>query len=368
MNKGSVLAAIVSALFILSACGGSTAVPEVPQRQPISSPGAASETFEFQYACIALRSSPCQLLQSFFIPQVEARTEGRLKMTVASFSELGLDGPDTLRLIENGSLDSGEILSVYIAGDLPIVEIDNLMGLYPDAETQQRVTDAVRADIERIITERTGGGKILAYQYYPDLFFFSKNKVLSMEDFEGLKVRQPGGVLSDLIVGLGGQPQFISVAEVYTALDRGVVDAGVTEGTAGWGQRWHEVTDYLVGPIVGHPHSWMTVNANQWNALPEVLQQVLIEVGQEYERENLKLVAQWDQDAIDRNVAEGMVYIPFTTEVADGLRQAVLEKVLPGWVARVGGPESEGVRLFNSKVAPIVKVRVNPDGTVSEFE
>ena len=296
----------------------STVVPEAPQAPSASPPRVGGEVFEFQYACIAMRSSPCQLLQSFFIPLMEERSQGRLKINITSFHELGLDGPDTLRLIENGSLDLGEIFSGYVAGDLPIVEIDNFMGLYPDSATQQRVTEAVRADIEKIIAESTGGGQILAYHYYPDLFFFSKKPVRAMEDFGDMKVRQPGGVLSDLVTGLGGNPQFIAVAEVYTALDRGVVDAGVTEGTAGWGQRWYEVTDYLVGPIVGHGHSWMTMNADQWNSLPEDLQQVLIAVGREYERENLKLVTQWDQDAIDRNVAEGMEYIPFTTEVAVG--------------------------------------------------
>ena len=77
---------------------------------------------------------------------------------------------------------------------------------------------------------------------------------------------------------------------------------------------------------------------------------------------------QWDQDGIDLNVAEGMEHLPFTPEVAQGLRQAVLNNVIPGWVSRVGGPESEGARLFNAKVVPIVKVVVNPDGSASETD
>ena len=95
---------------------------------------------------------------------------------------------------------------------------------------------------------------------------------------------------------------------------------------------------------------------------------LLLDVGKEYEEENLKLVKQWDIEGIDKNVAEGMEHIPFTPEVAAGVRQAVLNNVVPGWVSRVGGPDSEGTKLYNEKVAPIVGVRVTSDGRAEEIK
>jgi len=359
-------------LFLAACEGAATATPQ-PQtaNQPPAAgaqtqPESPGRSFQFQYACVAENSRPCRLIKSFFIPRVEERTKGQLRIDVTSFIELGLAGPGTLRMVEEGTLDAGEILSVYVAGELPITEIDNLLGLFPDAETQRRVTDAVREDIERIISERTGGGQILAYQYYDNLFFFSNKPFLSVADFKDSKIRQPGGVLGDLIAGLGANGQFIAVSEVHTTLELGIVDAAVTSGTAGLAGRLHEVTDYLVGPIVARSHSWMTINADLWNVLPAEFQQILLEVGKEYEAENLRLVEQWNLDGIDLNVAEGMEHIPFTPEVSEALRQVALNNVVPGWISRVGGPESEGARLFNAKVAPIVNVVVNPDGTASE--
>ena len=361
--------------LLLAACGSAaTATPQAQTaNQPLTAgvqaqPESSGRSFEFQYACVAENSRPCRLIKSFFIPRVEERTNGRLQIDVTSFIELGLAGPGTLRLVEDGTLDAGEILSVYIAGEVPITEIDNLLGLFPDAETQQRVTDAVREDIERIISERTGGGQILAYQYYDNLFFFSKIPFLSLEDFKDRKIRQPGGVLGDLIAGLGANGQFIAVSEVHTTLELGIVEAAVTAGSAGLVGRLHEVTGYLVGPIVSRSHSWMTVNGDSWNALPAEFQQILLEVGKEYEEENLRLLEQWNQEGIDLNVAGGMEHIPFTPEVAEGLRLAAVSNVVPGWVSRVGGPDSEGAKLFNAKVAPLVNVVVNPDGTASEID
>jgi hypothetical protein len=45
-----------------------------------------------------------------------------------------------------------------------------------------------------------------------------------------------------------------------------------------------------------------------------------------------------------------------------------LQHVLPRWVERTGGADSEAVRIFNEKVSPIVGVKINPDGTASKIE
>ena len=63
-----------------------------------------------------------------------------------------------------------------------------------------------------------------------------------------------------------------------------------------------------------------------------------------------------------------MEYIEFTPELKDALRQASLTKVLPNWVERTGGPNSEAVRIYNEKVAPLLKVRVNAQGQAEEIQ
>ena len=77
---------------------------------------------------------------------------------------------------------------------------------------------------------------------------------------------------------------------------------------------------------------------------------------------------EWNREAIDLNVGLGMEHLEFTPEVVDGLKQAALDNVLPGWVTRVGGPESEGAALFNEKVGPIVEVLINSDGKSSKIK
>ena len=42
------------------------------------------------------------------------------------------------------------------------------------------------------------------------------------------KARSHSAVLSDWINGVGAQAQFVAFSEVYTALERGILDCGVT--------------------------------------------------------------------------------------------------------------------------------------------
>ena len=52
-------------------------------------------------------------------------------MTITSFPELGLAGPDSLDLVDTGTLGFAEIYGGYIAGHLPAAEVALLYGLYP---------------------------------------------------------------------------------------------------------------------------------------------------------------------------------------------------------------------------------------------
>ena len=57
----------------------------------------------------------------------------------------------------------------------------------------------------------------------------------------------------------------------------------------------------------------------------------------------------------------GMEYIPFSDELKDYMFEEVgLKRVIPNWVSRVGGYDTEAVEIFNKTVGPVAGVRVNP--------
>lgn len=350
-----------------AAPAANTPTPVPPTQTPVPAPEVQADVITLQVVCINRSLRPCELIDSFYIPRVEERTGGQIKIEISSYPELGLAGPDTIRLVNDQTLEFAEIYSGYVGGDLPIIDVGNLWGLSPSNDAHLELTDAIEDDMIRILRDSTGGEPIFR-AYYPNQYVFSRDPLPDLGSYDGKNIRQHSTILGDLLSGLSAEGQFVAFADVYTALERGVLDAGITGGTPGYGQRWYEVTEYLYGPIVGSIGvTYVTVNGDKWRQISAENRAILKEVGQEYEAENRRLLKEkWDPDGINLNVEEGMEYSDFPPDVKAQMRVTALNTIIPNWVDRAGGPASEGVNIFNEKVGPIVGVVINADGTASE--
>jgi len=360
-------------LLVLAACGGDDESETTSQDTGSSSGGSSASTggltseglsFKFQYACINRTLDPCELLAApgGMVERIKERTNGQVEIVISSFPELGLAGPDTLRLVEDGTLGMVEIYSGYIGGDLPIVDVANLWGVIPDIATNWKTIEAVSGRLHDIIEERSNG-IVLAESYYGNNYYYTSKPLRSPADLKGMKIRSHSTVLGDLIDGMGANAQFVAFSEVYTALERGILDAAVTCGPCGAGLRWFEVADYLNGPIISIGVTYITINKDRWEEIPADLQAIMKEEAMKHQIENRRLVeAVWDPAGITDNVAGGMEFVEFSQELKDALRQASLDVVIPNWVDRNGGPTSEAVSMFNELVGPIIGVTIDSNG------
>ena len=333
---------------------------------PLTSEGVS---IEIQHACINRALGPCKVLESTLVPWLEARTNGQLKFVISSFPELGLAGPDTLNLVASGVLASATIYGGYVGGELPAVEVQNLWGLYDSMEQEFTANALIIEDIEALVLAETGG-VVLNHHLFSgnDQYFFCKDKVESLDDFKGKKTRSHSAALSDWIEGMGASAQFIAFSEVYTALERGILDCGVTGADASHGQRWYEVTDYMIGPLISWPFVNNVINADKWNSIPADLQNILIEEAAKSELEALRIGSIQNEMGLIKNQAEGLEFIPFSEAMQDqSLNGAVMERVLPNWVKRVGsGTHPVITDIFNVHIGPLVGLKIEADGSVTK--
>ena len=335
---------------------------------------AAERSIFIPIACITTIRTPCQFLDAVqeihgfdgFRARVKERTNGRVIFKMQSYPQLGLDYSDAINLIKNRRLDAGEVYPAHVSGNLAMLEAVNLWGLYPNSVTQFAVVDATRDDVHRIIEQATDG--VVITEHYTDgNYFFSAKELLSPDDFTDLKIRSYRAPLEEMLTGIGAAPHFVEYTDVYGALERQSVDAAVSCGSCGAGQRWYEVADYLHGPINGSANvSWLVINRDLWDSIPPDLKLIIIEEGYRH-REKLRKLAMtvWPEEVIAVNTESGMVHAELSLEMHEALFQAHLNSALPRWVERAGGPDAEAVHLFNEAIAPIVNVSINPDGSVS---
>jgi TRAP-type C4-dicarboxylate transport system substrate-binding protein len=104
-----------------------------------------------------------------------------------------------------------------------------------------------------------------------------------------------------------------SPGEVYTALERGVVDG------YGWPSikisdfGWHEVTKYVVDPGFYQVDVCILVNLDSWNRLPKDLQQLLTKVAEQVEHEASEYFAKIIQEEREFITSKGMQIITFSS-------------------------------------------------------
>jgi C4-dicarboxylate-binding protein DctP len=98
----------------------------------------------------------------------------------------------------------------------------------------------------------------------------AKKPLMMPEDAKGLKFRvQPSDVLVAQMNALGATAQPMAFAEVYGALQTGVVDGQENTWSNIYGQKFFEVQDGITETNHGIIDYLVVTNADWWNALPE---------------------------------------------------------------------------------------------------
>jgi TRAP-type transport system periplasmic protein len=347
MRKTTVLAALITCLALILILDRRLTPAGEPAISPIKLKLMAINRTVTQYK-----------LWEEWAQAVEKRANGRVKFEFTSLPELGLGGAETIRVTKTGVVDIAEFYLGYVAGELPMVEMLEIPGVFPDQEAMKGAFQAWRPHLARLIDEKVNG-VLLATAFQTDQFLFSKRAVRTMDDFKGMKIRVHSVAIAQLVAGFGGDPLTIAFAEVYTGLERGTLDGGFTASGPGYSQKWYEVTRYLVGPLTQMVQLPLVINKNVWRKLPADIQTIFREEAERLiDNRAFDLREQWHREGIEGNVARGMERVPLTPDIQAAVKEVLRSRVVPSWVQRAGGQEA--ARLFNDIVGPYVGFTVAP--------
>lgn len=97
----------------------------------------------------------------------------------------------------------------------------------------------------------------------------SKTPIRTLEDLKGKKLYVPGGMLQDVYKTLGATPVLIPPAEVFQALQRGILDGAVYPAGLVVPQRYHEVCPYWTNATICYGAIPFALNKKKFDALPE---------------------------------------------------------------------------------------------------
>jgi TRAP-type C4-dicarboxylate transport system substrate-binding protein len=172
-------------------------------------------------------------------------------------------------------------------------------------------------------------------------FHLYLNKPIEKADLTGLKLRITP-VYRDFFQALGATVVQTAPGEVYTALERGVVDGYGWPITGIFDLGWQEKTRYRVDPGFYSAEVSILVNKTRWDGLTDEQREVLRKAGARAEDEAFSYFAQEDNKDIERQAAAGIQPIKLEGDVAKSYLDKAYEA---GWAGVVRQSPEHGPKL-----------------------
>ncbi len=155
----------------------------------------------------------------------------------------------------------------------------------------------------------------------------STEPIRRMEDFKGLKMRVPHGMTAMLFQKLGASVVVLPGGEVYSALDKGVINTS-DWATPSMNQRmgFFQVAKYYNYPgFHSMPIGDFTVNINEWNKLPDDIKQILKTATREWCWDSVERIAIDDIRAVDEMQKKGIIALRWSDEDLSRVRAVAME-------------------------------------------
>lgn len=192
---------------------------------------------------------------------------------------------ELIEAVRTGIVDFAEDPAGYYSAQIPEANGMRLSTLHP---WEERVNGAY--DLFRKVAAEKGNiyflGKIHAGAKFE---IYSNKKVVTTADFKGMKIRSTP-TYRDFLIALGATPVTMPHSEIYTALDRGVVDGVCTPAFGVTEKGWHEKIKYLIRPRFYQQDQTIIFNLDTWNKLPKDLQKLIDDIMVTIEKDSMEFI------------------------------------------------------------------------------
>ncbi|GAK03933.1 TRAP-type C4-dicarboxylate transport system, periplasmic component [Geomicrobium sp. JCM 19037] len=217
-----------------------------------------------------------------FAELVEEKTDGAVVVDIFPNSQLGSE-VDNINSIRYGATDltiTGETLEVWTPNAVMLA----VPYAFEDEDHMRRVIEGPLGGIIESDIERDIGLTPLFYMERAPRNLTSNVEINTPEDLRGFNMRVPNVPLFlDAWSQAGAQPQVLSLSEVFTGLQQGVIDGQENPNDLIESNGFYEVQQYL--NETEHVRSWIyvVVGTEQLEALPADQQAAVKEAAAEAE-------------------------------------------------------------------------------------
>ncbi len=324
----------------------------------------AEVTLRFQHFVSPLSANPTYFMQPWADAVME-QSEGRIRVELYPFMQLGGAAPSQYDLIRDGAIDGGWVIPGYQPGRFPEAEALELP--FMTTKSGEEASRAAWTFTEEFLLDDFADVHVIAaHMHGRGLVHLQGDAIDELSDFDGLRLRGPSRAATLLLEGLGATPIGMPVPAFPEALARGVVDGGVITWEMSPSLRLDELTrshtDVAGDYSLYNLYFIWAMNRDVYEGLPEDLRAVI-------DANSGMMASAWAGRAHDTGDAEGRAAMAAAgNEIAEMSAeltaeiQALGEEVTAAWIAEATERGLDGAALVDAARAAVAAERGSAPG------
>lgn len=309
---------------LLAACAMAAALPLAAQAQSVKltlGHGAAPD-------------NPRHIAAVKFAEVAKAKSGGRIEVQVAPSAQMG-DDAAMVTALRTGALDLSANSQGAVANAVPEYAAYGMPFMFTSPAQAFKLLDG---PLGKELADKSADKGMVVLGYWDNGIRHmtnSKRPITKVEDMKGLKMRTPpDAVLVDIMRSLGAEAQQIKFAELYIALQQGVVDGQENPLVNIHASKLYEVQKHLA--LTSHMFQMtpFLMSKRTWDRLSEADRKAVQEAANEATALQRKLSADADAKLLDDLKAKGVQVTTVDTAAFAKATASVDDK----WLATGIGP------------------------------
>ncbi len=336
MMKKVLLSSVILVLILtlLIGCGGNAPAPTTPaatttaatSAPPATTSAPPAKVYTLQYTTSETPAITTQAESAtLMMDKIEKLTNGRVKFQKNYGGSLA-SAVQEVEAIRSGIADLGRpiyftenaLFNIMALGTLPM----SMKDAWSVHQSVSMITKKyAQAELKGLHLFATTGTD-------PYVVMLKSKKPMTVAEFAGIKIRNPGGYGGQALEKLGMVPVSLVLADVYDAISKGTIEAAYAGRNTSVDYKFYEVCKEMLGLDIGiYTTIMLIMNDNTWNSLPPDIQGVFTDVMTEWAKLNYTVQASRGAPAEKTLKDKGVdVYYLPATEMAK-----VNSIVLPVW-------------------------------------
>ena len=263
-----------------------------------------------------------------FAADAEKNSNGQVKVQLFP-AEQAHKAAENHPAVARGAIEAALSVNQQWGNTIPEMQVMVIPYIIPELEKIKKFPDSDAAKLlEKKLEEK--GVKNLAWFYITRQAIYTSGKkpLIALDDFKGVKIRGFNKIADAALEKVGAAPSALSGAEVYNALQTGVLDAGLTDLSAAYSRRYYEVQKYGTVTPAFTVYFHLYVNPAWWNKLPAAHKQALEAAAKKAEQDAIAITEKTADDALKGLKEKGMELKVHTPEEAEAWKKVMQPPVI----------------------------------------